>query len=107
MGALIDERVDTKEVIATIVDLARRGYLDMIDGKAGGTSGKTGITYKRLKPLDELQGFEKLVAESLFDETHPDQVTNSDLKNHFYVHVPPIVAQVYEDVTTAGLFRRT
>ncbi len=105
VGALIDERVDTKEVIATIVDLARRGYLEMIDGKAGDVSGKAGITYKRLKPLDELQGFEKLVAQSLFDETHPDHVTNSDLKNHFYVHVAPIVAQVYEDVTTAGLFR--
>ena len=33
VGALIDERVDTKEVIATIVDLARRGYLEITDTK--------------------------------------------------------------------------
>ena len=106
VGALIDERADTKEVIATIVDLARRGYLEITDGKAEGASSKSGTIYTRLKPLDDLQGFEKLVAESLFDEGHPDQVTNSQLKNHFYVHVQPIVTQLYEDVTAAGLFRK-
>jgi uncharacterized membrane protein YgcG len=104
VGALIDERVDTKEVIATIIDLARRGYLEMTDGRADGESGKSGTIFTRLKPLEELQGFEKMVAESLFDKGHPDQVTTSDLKNHFYVHVGPIVSQVYEEVTAAGLF---
>ncbi len=34
-GALIDEKVDTKEVIATIVDLARRGYIEMTDTAEG------------------------------------------------------------------------
>jgi hypothetical protein len=106
VGALIDERADTKEVIATIVDLARRGYLEITEGKGDGTSDKAGTIYTRLKPLDDLQGFEKIVAESLFDDGHPDQVTNSDLKNHFYVHVQPIVTQLYEDVTAAGLFRQ-
>ncbi len=103
VGALIDEKVDTKEVIATIVDLARRGYLEMTDGK---TVGKSGTIFTRLKPLDDLTGFEKTVAESLFDEGHPEQVTTSDLKNRFYVHVGPIVGQVYEAVTAAGLFRK-
>ena len=106
VGALIDEKVDTKEVIATIVDLARRGYLEMTDGKAEGATHKAGIIYTRLKPLDDLKGFEKMVAQSLFDDGHPDQVTNSELKNHFYVHVQPIVTQVYEEVTTGGLFRK-
>ena len=35
VGALIDERVDTKEVIATIVDLAKRGYLEIADEQEG------------------------------------------------------------------------
>ncbi len=103
VGALVDEKVDTKEVIATIVDLARRGYLEITDGKV---EGKSGTVFTRLKSLDDLQGFEKMVADSLFDKEHPDQVTTSELKNHFYVHVGPIVAQVYKDVTTAGLFRK-
>jgi uncharacterized membrane protein len=33
-------------------------------------------------------------------------VTAGQLKNHFYVHVKPIVSQVYEDVTTAGYFKK-
>jgi hypothetical protein len=78
----------------------------MTDGKAEGKSSKSGTIFTRLKPLDELRGFEKMVADSLFDSGHPDQVTTSDLKNHFYVHVDPIVGQVYEEVSTAGLFRK-
>jgi uncharacterized membrane protein len=104
VGALIDEKVDTKEVIATIVDLARRCYLEITDTKGDETSSKVGTIFTRLKAFDDLQGFEKQVAESLFDDSHPDQVTTSQLRNHFYTHVPPIISQVYEDVTKAGLF---
>jgi len=30
-GALVDEKVDVKEVVATVTDLARRGYLEIHD----------------------------------------------------------------------------
>ncbi len=103
-GALIDEKVDTKEVIATIVDLARRGYLEITDTDKESASGKAMTIFTRRKSLDDLQGFEQKVAASLFDANHPDQVTTDDLKNHFYTHVEPIVSQVYVDVTKAGLF---
>ncbi len=106
VGALIDEKVDTKEVMATIIDLARRGYLEISEGDAKGTSGKSGPTFTRLKQFGDLQGFEKTVAEALFDSSHPDEVTASQLKNHFYVHVGPIVGQIYEEVATAGYFKR-
>ena len=41
VGALIDEKVDTKEVVATIVDLARRGYLEIADTKKDGIFSKS------------------------------------------------------------------
>jgi hypothetical protein len=104
VGALIDEKVDTKEVMATIVDLARRGYLEIADESGEGLFHKTETTFTRLKSFDDLSGFENEVATSLFDDSHPDQVTTSQLKNHFYTHIPPIVNQIYEDVTNAGLF---
>ncbi len=103
-GALIDEKVDTKEVIATIVDLARRGYIEITDTAKEGAARKAVTIFTRRKALDDLQGFEKKVAESLFDAKHPDQVTTAELKNHFYTHVEPIVNQVYEDVTSRKLF---
>ncbi|OFW61170.1 MAG: hypothetical protein A2133_10675 [Actinobacteria bacterium RBG_16_64_13] len=104
-GALLDEKVDTKEVIATIVDLARRGYLEITDTDKKGALGKAVTIFTRKKPLDDLKGFELKVAQSLFDGKHPDQVTTTDLKNHFYTHVQPIVDQVYTEVTTAGMFQ--
>jgi uncharacterized protein (TIGR04222 family) len=103
-GALIDEKVDTKEVIATIVDLARRGYLEITDTDKKGITGKATTIFTRTKPLDDLTGFEATVARSLFDAGHPDQVTSAQLKNHFYTHVQPIIDQVYNEVTKAGLF---
>ncbi len=105
-GALIDEKVDIKEVIATIVDLARRGYLEITDTNKKGPARKALTIFTRRKPLDDLQGFERQVAESLFDAAHPDQVTTAELKNHFYVHVGPIVNQVYTEVTERKLFYR-
>jgi uncharacterized protein (TIGR04222 family) len=103
-GALIDEKVDTKEVIATIVDLARRGYLEITDTKKDGIFSKPLTIFTRRQPLENLRRFEQKVAESLFDSAHPDQVTTAELKNHFYTHVAPIVDQIYNDSTRAGLF---
>jgi uncharacterized membrane protein len=103
-GALIDEKVDTKEVIATIVDLARRGYIEMTDTKEHSTFSRGDTVFTRTKSVDDLTGFEKSVADSLFDGTHPDQVSTKDLRNHFYTHVQPIVGQIYEGVVAAKLF---
>jgi uncharacterized membrane protein YgcG len=103
-GALIDEKVDTKEVISTIVDLARRGYIEMTDTKDHSTFSKAETVFTRTKPLDDLTGFEKSVADSLFNGSHPDQVSTKQLRNQFYTHVPPIVSQIYEGVVAAKLF---
>ena len=104
VGALIDEKVDTKEVIATIVDLARRGYLEITDVKGEGVFAKPTTIFTRKKSFDDLGGFERVVADSLFDTLHPDQVTTSDLRNKFHTHVQTIVGQIYEEVVKAGLF---
>jgi len=104
VGALIDEKVDTKEVIATIVDLARRGYLEITDVKGEGFLAKTETIFTRKMPLDDLRGFERAVAESLFDDKYPNQVTTKELRNNFYTHVQPIVGQIYDEVVAAKLF---
>ena len=104
VGALIDERVDTKEVIATIVDLARRGYIEITDTQEEGHFKKPLTTFTRKKSFDDLEGFEKKTAESLFELGSEDEVTTAQLKNHFYTKVAPIVSQIYSAVATGGLF---
>jgi uncharacterized protein (TIGR04222 family) len=105
-GALVDERVDVKEVVATIVDLARRGYLEILEEKEEGLIfDKKRTAFQRLLPLDDLLGFERKVADALFDD-HPDRVTTDQLKNRFYRHVQPICADIYDEVSRRGFFRR-
>ena len=50
-GALIDEEANVTEVTATIVDLARRGYIEMVEDKEGGLFAKSVVTFRKLKPL--------------------------------------------------------
>jgi uncharacterized protein (TIGR04222 family) len=103
VGALIDERVDVKEVIATIVDLARRGYLEITDTKEGGVFAKAESLFTRTKSLDDLKGFEGQVAAALFGPGNPDQVTTQQLRNKFYAHVEPIADAICCEAVQAGL----
>ena len=105
-GALIDETVDVKEVTATIIDLANKGYIDITEDKQGSSPfSKSVTTFRRLKPTDELPGYQKRVADALFDG-HGDEVSTTELKNHFYKHVQPICDAMYEEVTTRGYFTK-
>jgi len=104
-GALIDEKVDVKEVLATVIDLARRGYLEITEGESSRRRKRLTI-FTRCKPLDDLRGFEAKVSQALFGSKHPDQVTMDELQNQFYKHIPGIVDEIYKEVTTRKLFHR-
>lgn len=102
-GALVDERVDVKEVVATIVDLARRGYLEIENRQEGSWVFKsTKNVFRRLKDFEDLKGFEHEVAKAVFGSKQ--EVSSDDLKNKFYTHVSGIVDKIYAEVTTRGLF---
>ncbi|MHB8869179.1 MAG: DUF2207 family protein [Thermoleophilia bacterium] len=104
-GALIDERVEVREILATIVDLARRGFLEITDEREGTwIFKKNKTTFKRLQSIGTLQGYEKQVANALFGSK--ESVDTDDLKEKFYKHVDPITKAVYEEVAAAGLFPR-
>ncbi len=104
-GALIDEKVDVREVVSTIVDLARRGYLEISEEKEGVWIFKSNKTvFTRKKPLNDLSGYEKEVANALFGSN--EQVDSDDLKNKFYTHVGPICDAIYKQVTDRKLFAK-
>ncbi len=102
-GALLDERVEVREVVATVVDLARRGFLEITDESEGTWIFKKSKTiFKRLRPIGELTGYEKELANGVFGDK--EVVDTGDLKNKFYQHVGPICDEVYKEVTSSGLF---
>jgi len=105
LGTLVDERVDQRDIVATIVDLAVRGYLRIEEESEEGWFGDTiTTTFQRLQPPDEaLRAHETEVLEGLFDSG--DRVTIDDLKNEFYERLDTIREHLYGSLVAGGFFR--
>src|SRR5690606_28877145 len=81
MGVLMDERADTLDVTATIVDLAVRGYLHITELEKKGWFGSNDWKLTKLKDGNDLSPFEKRVLTGLFNSK--TEVEMSDLKYKF------------------------
>ncbi len=104
-GTLIDENADTRDVLATIVDLARRGYLHMEEIGEDDDSGfsNTDYLYTRMKePDDSLRPYETYLLQKLFASSNERKL--SDLKNSFYKYNDKVQQMLYEEVTAEGYF---
>lgn len=107
VGTLIDERADLQDIIATLVDLARRGVIDMQEQTHktfGIVSTSDFIFHKRSDFTGTLRSYETALINEVFGAE--DQVALSDLKNRFYTSIPRLQKMLYEDSVRAGLFSR-
>jgi uncharacterized membrane protein YgcG len=96
MGVLLDERADTLDVTATIVDLAVRGYLHITELPKKGWFGSNDWTLKKLKEAEDLNAFEKKVFNSLFKGSKTE-VDMSDLKYKFAEDLAKAKNLLYDD----------
>jgi len=106
-GTLIDEKAGIKEVIATIVDLARRGYLhieELTEDDEDGYSIRDFRYIQRKAPDDLLRPFERYLLEKLFAGQQERKL--SQLKNQFYKYNAKVQEMLYDAVTEEGLFVR-
>ncbi|MCC6381015.1 MAG: DUF2207 domain-containing protein [Dehalococcoidia bacterium] len=96
MGLLLDERADTLDVTATVVDLAVRGYLHITEIPKKGWFGHTDWELERLKAADTtLLPYEQKLLDSLFADG--EKVTISSLKNHFAERLGKVEKALYAD----------
>ena len=107
-GTLVDERADMQDVIASLVDLARRGYLEMIETSASqgllGLGGGSEFTFRRTeKPWDDLLPFERTILEKILGSRRERAL--SDLKNQFYTAIPKIKKGLYKQTVAYEFFR--
>ncbi len=103
IGVLMDERADTLDVSATIVDLAVRGYLTIREESKKWLLGATDYTFaKTAKNPNNLLDYEKKLLEALF--ASGDTILLSSLKNHFYDDLAQVKDSLYKDVTEKKLF---
>ena len=105
-GTLIDERTDIKEILATIFDLAKRGYIEITE-KVEKVWVFTNRDYelKLKKSGYDLLSYEKKVMDSLFSVSTPEaKIKISDLKNKFYLQLTDIKEKIYKETIKRGYF---
>ena len=104
-GTLLDESADMEDIVATIVDLARRGILTMEELEEPGAFGfgkKKDFRYRLVSSQDELLPYEKAVVKGVFKRSSERLL--SDLRNKFYKSVPKIQEKLYTEVVDRGFF---
>ena len=107
VGTLIDESVDIRDITSAIIDLAVRGYLQIIETKEKALFfNTTNYTFKLLKKdyaMDKnIADYEKKILDAVFD--HYDERDLKDLQNDFYQNIPGIKSKVYEGLVKKGYF---
>ena len=105
MGVLLDERADTKDVSATIVDLAVRGYLAIEERQKSWAFGKKDWKLTKKKEPDDLQPFERAILTGLFKSG--SEVNVSDLKNEYHTSLEEAQNQLYANTVSHGWFAKS
>lgn len=109
-GTLLDNSADMRDVTATLVDLAVRGYLrieERDDRKLFGLIGSRDYVLHRLEPpagAAALAPHEQRVLDGIFSG-HGASVELSRLENEFYTQLPGIRTSIFERLLARGCYR--
>jgi hypothetical protein len=108
LGTLVDGKPDMRDITATMVDLAVRGYvhIEEIDREVlFGLFSSRDYRFALKKPRNEWQGLrehEGALLRALF--AAGDTVELSDLKDKFYKHLPGLRDGLYGMLVTRGFY---
>ncbi|MHB9036559.1 MAG: DUF2207 domain-containing protein [Armatimonadota bacterium] len=111
IGTLIDEKVDMRDISASIIDLAVRGYIKIESEKTKGfLSTKTEHTLRLMSPYAEvrkdpkLSGYDLALIQALFNGM--DFCLVSSLANRFYSYLPGLRDELNDSMLKRGYFNR-
>lgn len=108
IGTIVDEKVDMRDITATLVDLAVRDYLRIVVEEKEGffTSSEETAFVRHVfdddPRLDELLPHERKVFDGIFE--HGRKVTTDDLNEEFYTELPGIQGALYGHLVDEGYF---
>ncbi|RPH87569.1 MAG: DUF2207 domain-containing protein, partial [Desulfobacteraceae bacterium] len=104
IGALVDEKVDSRDLTASLIGLAVKGFIQVEERKKEGwIFDTTDYDLSRLKmPDSSLSPFERELVERLFGSG--PKILVSDLKNKFYTHLDPLRDQLFNDLMAKKFF---
>ena len=99
-GTLIDERSDLRDIYASIVDLARRGYLRIIESK------KNNFSFEKRKEWESdisLQSHEKILLTGIFKTGPLVTVSTLDISDTFET----VKKKIYESLVADQFFPKS
>ena len=100
-GAILDEKVDNRDVTAEILDLARKKYLKISPLERG----KNDFKFEKIKEADSgLPEHQRYLLESIFNSEKEKKL--SDLKGSFYMKMQEIKELINKSITAKGLFTK-
>lgn len=100
VGTLVDERADMQDILSTLVDLARRGYITMQE------VGNNDFLFQRnAQSGDNLRHYENYLLDKLF-QSNTSQ-TLSGLRYKFSQHLSPIQKDLYNQLKQEGFVNRS
>lgn len=124
-GTLADQRADMDDIVATLLDLAVRGYIKIseVPSTLMETLGESSFAAKALRTLGlsktdwvltrtdkpvpgDLVAYEMAVLDGVFDDGSSTR-RMSDLHNEFYTHISEIKDGMYEFLVQERLFPRS
>lgn len=107
-GLMIDESFEVRDITATIMDLGRRGYIQIkkIKRKQEDNSDCFQFKLTRVPKKGELTSYEKVLIHELFlgRLTQGRDVDTNQLENKFYQHIPKIGEKAWQQVQALNWF---
>jgi len=103
-GALIGDTVHPRDITATLVDLAVKGYIKIHETQDQGILfHHKDYNFERLKNADSsLASHEQVMMNNLFDGG--DQTTLSHLKNRFYTAIPVMTQDIKAELKNKNMY---
>ncbi len=112
-GTLVDESVDMRDITASIVDLAVRGYIvieEHVKDRMLGLMHDKDYSFIAKKGREEWSGLkahEQALLNGIFSAgTAGETVSMSALENHFYRNLPAIKSSLFGSLVTHGYYAR-
>ena len=109
-GTLVDDEVAMRDITATLVDLAVKGYLTIEqkdESKLLGLMHSKDYVFHLKKPPAEwtsARPHEQEMLAALFDDGGSTDVSLSSLQNHFYTHLPAIRDRIFDALVGDGYY---
>lgn len=107
LGTLLDEKADMRDVVATIIDLARKGVLSIEETDRQGFLGlgSPDFVFKRVDDgAQPYSSVERQVITGIFRGGR-SEIELSDLRNRFYKQLPRIQKALYGEMVSRKFFR--